>query len=117
MKRILIVDDDTELCEGGSTILDQQEWSYGDTPSCASPAKADDGHYSYRFDHWQPAVVAVTQDASYVAAYEATPLHPIEPTDVNEIIFTETIQKILLNGTIYILRGDRVYTLQGQEVK
>ena len=29
----------------------------------------------------------------------------------------EKAQKILLNGTIYILRGDRVYTLQGQEVK
>jgi hypothetical protein len=26
-------------------------------------------------------------------------------------------KKILLDGTIYILRGDKTYTLQGQEVK
>jgi len=26
-------------------------------------------------------------------------------------------QKTLINGQIYILRGDRVYTLQGQEVR
>ena len=103
--------------EDSSTILDQQEWSYGDTPSCASPAKADDGSYSYRFDHWQPSVVAVTQDAFYVAIYEATSLHPIEPTDLNEINAAKIVQKILLDGTIYILRDDRVYTLQGQEIK
>ena len=103
--------------EDGSTIVDQREWSYGDIPTCASPAKADDGHYSYRFDKWQPNVVVVTQEASYMATYEATSLHPVDPTDLNEADATVTIRKFLRDGQIFILRAEKVYTLQGQEVK
>ena len=58
--------------------------------------------------------------SSYVAVYEATPLHPIEPTDLYEIDASANLggsRKVLLNGTIFILRGDHIYTLQGQQVK
>ena len=39
------------------------------------------------------------------------------PEGFENIDADENVQKILLDGTIYILRGDRVYTLTGQEVK
>ena len=48
------------------------------------------------------------------------PIRPIaSPTDVEQITNDElpATVKILHNGQIFILRGDKVYTLQGQEVK
>ena len=39
------------------------------------------------------------------------------PEGFEDIDACENVQKILLDGTIYILRGDKVYTLQGQLVK
>ena len=48
------------------------------------------------------------------------PILPIaSPTDVEQITNDElpATVKILHNGQIFILRGDKVYTLQGQEVK
>lgn len=50
-----------------------------------------------------------TPDASW--SYDTqTALEPLP-------VSTSGLQKILYNGKIYILRGDRVYTLQGQEVR
>ena len=42
---------------------------------------------------------------------------PEIPTGVNNISTTNAPQKIMSNGEIFILRGDKTYTLQGQEVK
>lgn len=39
------------------------------------------------------------------------------PTDINSANINANAVKILLDGQIYILRGDRVYTLQGQQIK
>ena len=43
----------------------------------------------------------------------ATEIH----SGINNISTTNVSQKIMSNGQIYILRGDKTYTLQGQEVK
>ena len=57
--------------------------------------------------------------ASYSGEFETidVPETPETPMDVDIIDAGENVQKILLYGTIYILRGDIVYTLQGQEVR
>ena len=39
------------------------------------------------------------------------------PTGINNISTTNVSQKIISNGQIFILRGNKTYTLQGQEVK
>ena len=39
------------------------------------------------------------------------------PTGINNISTTNVSQKIMSNGQIFILRGNKTYTLQGQEVK
>ena len=96
-----------------STVLSAREWEYGTTPSCAEPTKADDEQYTYTFAGWTPEVVAVNGEATYTATYSKKDKH-----EGFENVSSESApQKILINGTIYILRGDRVYTLQVQEVK
>ena len=39
------------------------------------------------------------------------------PEGIEDINAKENAQKVLIDGQIYILRGDRLYTHQGQEVK
>ena len=39
------------------------------------------------------------------------------PTGINDISTTNVSQKIMSNGQIFILRGEKVYTVTGQEVK
>jgi hypothetical protein len=39
-------------------------------------------------------------------------------TDMENITTSETeIKKVIYNGTLYIIRGDEVYTIQGTKVK
>jgi uncharacterized protein YfkK (UPF0435 family) len=54
-------------------VLDTQTVAYGATPVYAgvTPEKAATAEYTYTFDSWSPAVVAVTGDATYTAAYKA----------------------------------------------
>lgn len=103
--------------EDGVTILDQRTWSYGDVPSCVSPAKADDGFYSYRFDQWQPAIEPVSQETAYYATYEATELPPDIPMDVEQPETSAQPTKILRGDHIYILREGRVFTTCGAQIR
>ena len=54
------------------TVLDERQWGYGETPTCISPAKQDDEQFTYRFIGWDPAVVAVTGEATYTAQYTSS---------------------------------------------
>lgn len=81
-----------------------------------TPTRPDDDEYTYTFKGWDPEIVAATweTDNYYYAIYEAKPIgEGIE--DIYSDSLTPT--KILNNGQILILRGDKTYTLQGQEVK
>ena len=53
------------------TELQSGTWEYGATPvySGESPAKEADGHTSYTFNGWSPAISSVTGDATYTATY------------------------------------------------
>lgn len=99
-------DDGSELCA--------DEWDYGTMPYCEEPTKEDDEQYRYTFAGWYPTIVAVMADAAYIATYVATP-----KTEGIEDMYLKsfTPRKVMNNGQILILRGDKTYTLQGQEVK
>ena len=52
--------------------IDQTVVEYGEVPVHGVPTKAADDQYTYSFDTWDPAVVAVTGDATYKAVYTST---------------------------------------------
>ena len=79
-----------------------------------TPVRPDDEQYTYTFNGWSPAIVIATADATYTATYTETPKgQGIDGEQSNHVQCT----KVIRNGQIYILRGDKTYTLQGQEVK
>lgn len=79
-----------------------------------TPIRPDDEQYTYVFDGWTPAIVVATADATYTATYQSEPKSQgIEDIQGDDVQCT----KVLRDGTIYILRGDKTYTLTGQEVK
>ncbi len=80
----------------------------------ATPIHPEDEDFTYEFIGWLPEVVAAVANADYVAQFEAV----AKPsTGLEDIPAADALRKILINGTIYILRGEKVYTLTGQEVK
>ena len=80
---------------------------------------------NYYFEKWQdgntdnPRTIMVNGDADYVAYFVYMP----SPEDIEEIIANDEmykakgVTKILHNGQIYIIRGEKIYTITGQEVK
>ena len=163
--------------EDGS-LIDQTTVEYGVVPTHAEPTKEATEEYTYTFADWNPAVVAVTGDATYTATFSSVVnVYTITVSAVNgqvigggeyqygatidltaipdegyvfdqwsdgvtdnprtitvtgdveytalftstegfENIYTsEPVQKVIIDQKVYILRGEKVYTLQGQEVK
>ena len=94
--------------EDGS-VLCSDEWDYGTIPSCEQPTKQSDEQYTYVFAGWEPKVTAVKDNATYTATYTPVPLESLSETYV-----LPTTTKVLINGQIYIHRGDKTYTLTGQ---
>ena len=80
----------------------------------ATPERPEDEQYIYTFNGWSPAVVAATADATYTATYTATPKSQgIEDVQGNNVQCT----KVVRDGRIFILRGEKVYNAQGALVK
>ena len=70
----------------------------------------------YTFDQWSdsvkdnPRTIIVTSDAEYTALF-------IQSQGIDDVYATDPVKKVINNDKIYILRGNKTYTLQGQEVK
>ena len=105
---VLFLDED-------GTELDRQAVDYGAMPVYAgeTPQKEEDEQYRYTFKDWSPKLAKVTKDATYRATYtrrsKTEGLGDVQRDDVR-------CTKVLIDGQIYILRGDKTYTLQGVEV-
>ena len=68
--------------------------------------------YGYR-------VVTKDENDALIASYsgEFTTTGEDEPTGFGNTTMETKISKILRDGQIFILRGEKVYTIQGQEIK
>jgi hypothetical protein len=97
------------------SVLQSTQVEEGQMPQYtgATPTKPSDSQYSYTFSGWTPTVAAVTGEATYTATYTATE----KPEGFEDVNAEPAPQKVMIDGTIYILRGEKVYTLQGQEVR
>jgi hypothetical protein len=79
-----------------------------------TPVRPEDEQYTYTFSGWTPQIVAATADATYTAQYVAKDKHEgLEDIQEDNIPCT----KVVRNGQIFILRGEKEYTLTGQEIK
>ena len=104
------------------TELQSSQVLEGDIPAYtgATPTKQEDDTYTYEFSGWSPAIVAAVANADYTAQFTATEKSAtgIEEIDASQIVNGKSSnRKLLIDGTLYILRGDKTYTVQGAEVK
>ena len=81
-----------------------------------TPTRPEDEDYTYEFCGWLPEIAAAVANADYTAQFTATEKshEGIEDIPASD---TAAPQEILINGTIYILRGEHIFTIQGQKVR
>jgi hypothetical protein len=98
------------------TLLQSGMVTYGDMPvyTGETPMREADEQYTYTFSGWDPELSAVTGYTSYYAQYEATAITTaIENTQSNEV----KTYKILRDNKIFIIRGDKVYSILGHVIE
>ena len=80
----------------------------------ATPVRPEDEQNTYSYNGWSTAIVAATADATYTATYTATPKSQgVEEVPSDQVLCT----KVLRNGQIFILRGEKTYTIDGRKVR
>lgn len=101
----------------GSEVLQDEQMNYGDMPRYKGkePQKPADEKYTYSFSGWEPEIAIVTKSQDYVAQFSATPLDPTAVMVVEAP--QEQVRKVMINGLLYILRGDNIYDVTGRLVK
>jgi len=104
----------TFLNEDGA-LLESKKYTFGEIPVCSVEPTLTIPGYVCVFKEWSPAITTVSANAVYTAVYDKT---PSEPSAIEQVINSEeNASKVLINGQIFILRGDRIYTVQGMLVK
>jgi hypothetical protein len=97
------------LEQDGETILNQ-EMSQAD--------KSADGYYPYHYAHVHAGTVKLTKsDGAIDFLAFAFKADGSDSTGVENAEVSVKAVKILRDGQIFILRGERVYTVTGQKVK
>ena len=97
------------------SFIEANYYLLGQMPACSvTPTLAPTAEWIYTFTGWNPALAPVTGSTVYTAVYSQAP-NP--GSGFENIIAPEKATKVLINGQIFILRGDRIYTIQGQLVK
>ena len=95
-----------------STMVD-----YGAMPEYfgVNPTKPEDDQYVYTFSGWEPEITIVVAYAEYTAQYDATDkvTTAIQNTQSDEV----KTYKILRNNKIFIIRGDKVYSILGHVIE
>ncbi len=92
-------------------VIGGGEYQYGTTTDLT--AIPNEG---YVFDQWSdgvtdnPRTITVTGDAEYTALFTST-------EGFENIYTSEPVQKVIIDQKVYILRGEKVYSITGQEVK
>lgn len=100
MLEVVFVDwDDTVLKEA-------QTVNYGE----AAIAPEDPTREGYKFTGWDKNFSSVKEDMTIKAQYEKS-------EGIDNIFTGENATKVLINGQVLILRGEKIYTSQGVEVK
>ena len=99
------------------SVLQSTMVNYGELPAyeAATPTKPEDEHYFYTFFGWEPEITIVISEAKYTAIYEA-----VEKVSTStENITTDTIKprKVYINGNLYIIIGELIYSCQGHRIK
>ena len=99
-----------------SSVLQSTQVLEGERPvyTGATPAKPEDDNYTYEFSGWSPAILPAFADTDYTAQFTST-----RKGQGLEDVQSDNVQctKVLIDGTIYILRGEKVYNAQGALVK
>ncbi len=79
-----------------------------------TPTRPETAAYTYTFKGWTPEIVPATANATYTATYTAE-----EKSEGVENVQGDNVQctKVVRGGQIFILRGDKIFTVTGQRVK
>jgi hypothetical protein len=99
----------------GSTLLTLNV-AEGDVPQYIgiTPTRPEDEEYTYTFIGWSPEIVPATEDATYIATYEATP----KSQDIEETLSAKTKNaKFMRNGQLLIETNGKIYNVIGAGVK
>ena len=101
----------------GSLLQKLTDVEEGTTPAYTgeTPTRPADKDYTYSFSGWTPEIVEAKEDATYTATYESKPItEALDDVMDNE----KTIpHKVIMNNQIFILRGEKVYTIDGLLVR
>ena len=92
--------------DGTELKVDTVEYGQAATPP-ENPVREN-----YYFMGWDSDFSFVTGDMTVTATYK-----PYDPTDVDNICTSGSVRKVMMDGQVFILRGDKIYTIQGQEVR
>lgn len=79
----------------------------------SEPSRPNDEQYSYTFIGWTPQIVAAVADANYFAIYMAKSIKE----GLENVSDTISSSKIIHDGQILIIRGDKTYTVTGLEIR
>ena len=97
-----------------SSLLQLDTVAYGSMPEYRGedPVKPNEDEYFFVFTGWNPEVVAVTGNATYIATYES------HGTGVETIDETKKPLKVWRDGKMYILLPDgRIFDSTGKKVE